>query len=278
MRIFDSFTYPVICAIYFKTLIRRRNEIDELLKKMTTDKDLKLFGQFTTRDLGDLFSLYHNWRDYALPVALNMLGVIFVSIALILKLSGRSAPSGFSIFDKLPAVAIVGFAGAYIFSHYDMIRRFSTMDLTSAIMYRLWLRLLIGGILGYLVSSTIKPDSLQLLTAFGLGSIPFNKLPDLISRIALKPLNLSVESDVAEQPNFNKLQGLTEDVIDRLQEEGINTTQHLALANPILLLLKTNFQWTIILDMVNQAVLYVFIGDKIEQLRTIGIPSRNRYH
>lgn len=265
-----GFTYPMICVVYFKTLTRRKNEIIELLKDKTIDQHLKLFG---TRSPQDLFNLYHNWKDYILPVALNMIVVMFASVALIVKTSGLQPPPPFSIVDNLPYVVLVGFFGAYIFSHYDMIRRISSMDLTPTLMYKLWLKLLVGAILGYLVTSIITPHELKLITAFGLGIIPFDELSALIGRVASKSLNLSVENVVADQPNLHKLQGLTVDVIDRLQEEGIVTTQHLAFANPILLLLKTNIEWTAILDMINQAVLYIFIGDKIEQLRTIGIRS-----
>ncbi len=260
-----SSTYPVICAIYFKTLIRRKNEIDELLKRIM-DKGTLIYENFTLKDLKGLFNLYHNWKDYLVPVIFNVLAVSFVAIALILKWNNRSL---IKMFDEFPTVAIVAFAGAYIFIHYDMIGRFSTINLRPAIMYKSWLRLLIAGILGYLVSYTFTSYSLQLITAFAIGTIPFNRLPDLVQRMA----NLTVKNVPGDQPNLHKLQGLTEDVIDRLEEEGIITTQHLALFDPISLLLKTNFQWTIILDMINQAVLYVFIGDKIEQLRTFGIRS-----
>jgi hypothetical protein len=267
---FNGFTYPMICAIYFKTLIRRRNEIIGLLEGIAMDRHLKLFGTFSPKDL---FKLYHNWKDYMLPVALNMIVVWFVSASVIAQKSGLLMPAPFSLFANLPFVVIVGFVGAYIFSHYDMLRRISTMDLTPSIMYKLWLKLLIGGVLGYLVASLIKPPEFQFITAFGIGIFPFDKLRDFIGGVASKSLNLSPEGVLADQPNLHKLQGLTADVIDRLQEEGITTTQHLALANPLLILLKISIGWRAILDMINQAVLYVFIGDKIEQLRAIGIRS-----
>jgi len=271
----SGFTYPLICAIYFKTLIRRRNEIDGLFQGTIMNKHIRVYGGLSPKDV---FSLFHNWKDYVLPIALNMIVVSFVSLALMSQGSDyinnyiKSNAPLLSIFTRLPLPASAGFVGAYIFSHYEMIGRFSTMDLTSTILYRLWLRLLIGGTLGYLVSFTIQPP-LQLLTAFGIGVIPFDKLRDLIERMALKPLNIGPKGAVSDQPTLHKLQGLTEDVINRLQDEGITTTQHLAFANPVLLLLKTNFQWTVILDMINQAILYIFIGDKIEDQRTIGIRS-----
>lgn len=146
------------------------------------------------------------------------------------------------------------------------------MDLTSTIIYRLWLRLLVGGMLGYLVGFFLQPQ-FQMITAFCLGAFPVNKLRDLMKQMVQKKMSVTPETVVAEKPNLYKLQGLTEETIDRLEEEGIGTTEHLAFANPILLLLKTNLQWTVILDMIGQAILYIFIGDKIEGHRLIGIRS-----
>ena len=269
--IFSGFTYPLICAIYFKTLLRRRNEIEKLLQGRFMEKYTRAYGGLSPNDL---FNLYHNWKDYILPVALNVMVVSCISAALLLQGSGyiKSGSNPLSIFNKLPYSAAAGFIGAYIFSHYDMVRRFSTMDLTSTIVYRLWLRLLVGGTLGYLVGSILQAQ-FQMLTAFCLGAFPVNKLRDLMKQMIQKKIDVSVEAAMAEKPNLHKLQGLTEETIERLEEEDITTTQHLALANPILLLLKPNLQWTVILDMIGQAILYIFIGDKIEEHRAIGIRS-----
>jgi hypothetical protein len=46
------------------------------------------------------------------------------------------------------------------------------------------------------------------------------------------------------------LRGLSPDVIDRLRDEGIDSTMRLAYADSIRLLLKTNFEWKTILDMI----------------------------
>ncbi len=268
---FSGFTYPLICGIYFKTLLRKRYEIQKLLQGRFMEKYTQAYGGIS---LDDLFNMYHNGKDYIFPVVLNASVVSCVTAALMLKVSDHITlgSSPLSLFTKLPYSAAAGFIGAYIFSHYDMIRRFSTMDLTSTIIYRLWLRLLVGGMLGYLVGFFLQPQ-FQMITAFCLGAFPVNKLRDLMKQMVQKKMGVSPETAMAEKPNLYKLQGLTEEMIDRLEEEGIRTTQHLAFANPVLLLLKTNLQWTVILDMIGQAILYIFIGDKIEEHRPLGIRS-----
>ena len=112
---------------------------------------------------------------------------------------------------------------------------------------------------------------IDLLAAFALGAFPTKTLLNFAKEQAKKRFNISAEPSQAEEPTLHKIQGQTADMIDRLSEEGLNSSEHIANADPIRLLLRTNFGWKVILDTIDQAILFNYIGQKIEQLRPIGI-------
>jgi hypothetical protein len=76
-----------------------------------------------------------------------------------------------------------------------------------------------------------------------------------------------------EASSLHLLQGGTPEVISRLREEGISSCQQLSLADPVELFVKTNLQWHVILDLIDQALLYTYVGQKIEKLRELGVRS-----
>ena len=60
-------------------------------------------------------------------------------------------------------------------------------------------------------------------------------------------------------------------MVDRLFDEGVESVEHLATADPVKLLMRTNIEWKTILDLIDQANLFDFFGDKAELLRPFGI-------
>ena len=60
-------------------------------------------------------------------------------------------------------------------------------------------------------------------------------------------------------------------MIDRLNEAGISNVQQLAFTDPLRLLVRTNLDWKVILDLVDQAFLALYVGAKIVELRSLGI-------
>ena len=133
-----------------------------------------------------------------------------------------------------------------------------------------WLRLLIAPILATFVSAALK-EPVSYLVALGIGAFPVKVLSDLTKREANKRLQLQAGATEGEKPRLHKLQGMSSDVINRLAEEGITSVQHMVLADPVTLLLRTSFEWKTILDFIDQAILFLYLGDKVEQLRGIGI-------
>ena len=64
---------------------------------------------------------------------------------------------------------------------------------------------------------------------------------------------------------------MTKNMIEQFNEENIYSIQQLALSNPIRLLMRTNIEWTIILDVIDQAILFNYVEGKMVELRKLGI-------
>jgi hypothetical protein len=64
---------------------------------------------------------------------------------------------------------------------------------------------------------------------------------------------------------------MTDGMLGRLLNEGHESVQQLANADPFKLLLRTNLDWKTVLDLVDQAILFNYTGPNGASLRTIGI-------
>lgn len=217
-----------------------------------------------------LFEKTYHWRVYVLPVATTLIVTFAASVVL---LAAAEAPMGLpthlkQIIDKTPRTAYAGFAGAYLWCLLDLLQRYRALDLTPISLHFLWLRLLAAPVVGAVFAAQVREPS-DLVLAFVVGAFPLRRLAQLARVTAHQHLRLGNEA--ADEPNLYKLQGLTRDVIGRLEEEGCVSTEHLANADPVSLLMNTGLEWKVILDIVDQAILYNYVGDKLEALRPMGI-------
>jgi hypothetical protein len=84
---------------------------------------------------------------------------------------------------------------------------------------------------------------------------------------------LKISSIQGEEPNLHLLDGATAETIERLNEESITSIQHLAMVSPLRLLLRTNIDWLVILDLIDQALLQLYVGALTPKLREIWVRS-----
>jgi hypothetical protein len=174
------------------------------------------------------------------------------------------------MLTKAPVSIVAGILGATLWGIYDILTRYRSIDLTPESLHFIWLRVLLSGTLGYFVSFGLKED-FAVFIAFGIGVFPLKTLKNLIYTKTLKQLKITQEQQQSEPSELHKIEGLSEGVINRLAEEGIDSVQHLAFCDPIKLLLKTNLEWKIILDIMDQSLLFIYLGDRSLKLRPIGI-------
>jgi len=64
---------------------------------------------------------------------------------------------------------------------------------------------------------------------------------------------------------------VTPELLDRLEEADVASPTGLANADPFQLFLRTNIIWRHILDLIDQAILAQYVGEKIRAVRSAGI-------
>ncbi|HEX7979458.1 MAG TPA: hypothetical protein VF461_12710 [Gemmatimonadaceae bacterium] len=228
-------------------------------------------GERRNPEFQNTFRAYYNWYSYALGLGFVAIVSVGFAVAALAKL-------GLS-FDPLPANvqlllshtaprALAAAAGAYLFGAYDAVRRYRTVDLYPSVLHYLWVRMLVAAFIGYVVGAPFKEPA-DVLAAFAVGVFP---LGDLWAWLRTR-VDIGRRDDV-EGPSLRLIQGLeTEEARDRLADEGISSVQQLAYADPVGLLFRTNLEWNVILDLIDQAILVLYVGESIDKLRAPGIRS-----
>jgi hypothetical protein len=266
--LFVCYSYRRILA-YKRIQIQSRMAAGEISKSYTN-----AFGS-ESQDPKDiiqkLFDIHYGGRAYAVPIFMNAVLATIASIcALVYAGLDMNLPKELeALIRTMPASILAASAGAYVWGLYDVFQRYRTIDLSPISLHLIWWRFLLAPILTPLVTSAFAP-SLQALVGFLIGAFPAATLLGFAKSVAQKNLNIVSSSEPAEQPNLQYLQGLTKDLIDRLAEEGFQSAEHLAQADPIRLLLRTSIEWKVILDIIDQAILFIYLGNKIETLRSLG--------
>jgi hypothetical protein len=116
-----------------------------------------------------------------------------------------------------------------------------------------------------LFANMIFNETFAGLGSFMLGMVPITEgLSFVRSRIGLATVN-------TQDSGFRLIQGLDLATIDTLADLGISHAQHLAYADPLKLLLRSNFSPNQLVDWMDQCFLFNYVGTKIETLRATGI-------
>jgi len=263
--------YPLLYISYRRILVDKRLSIQNLIARHgVVDKYISRFGHVDKQKdpVQKLFDLHYHWRTYFLALTFN---VLVVAAAMSAALTRVHIPLGLPgrletiIQSHAPATIFAGFAGAYILNLFNTLKRYRTGDLSPASLHFGWLHMLLACIIAPLFSKGIAP------IAFGIGIFPLRDSLEFARNFAKKRFASYFPTDVpAEKPTLHHLEGMTE-VIQRLEEEGITSTAHLAYTDPVKLLIRTNIELVVIVDLIDQSLLYNYVGPKIEQLRPIGI-------
>jgi hypothetical protein len=235
---------------------------------------VKRFGKHGSREsaTAELFGLIYHWRIYALAVLFNVAIVTAGACVAMVRADIRMGlPNSFeTLIARAPATLLLSLGGAYVLGLYDMLRRYRVGDLYPSGLHFYWLHMVVAAFLGPLLAQAFAPG-VGRAVAFGIGIFPLKDSLDTVKKYAAKQLKLQSATPVGEGATLNKIQGLTPETIERFEEEGVTSTVHLAYSDPIKLLLRTNIPWVIIIDLMDQALLFNYLADSAAQLRPLGI-------
>jgi hypothetical protein len=182
-------------------------------------------------------------------------------------------------------VLSMAFAGAFIWSAQNIIRRLITGDLMPSVYYSAGLRMIFASLLSLMLSFflAVFPTAnytreILPVIAFLTGMLPDNALAYLSERIHIFS---DRDKEKCHDLPLQMIEGINVFHKVRLGEVGIDNVQNLAEANVIGLLLKMPFNPSQLIDWIAQAKLYLYFKDDIKKLRRIGIRTifdlRNPY-
>jgi hypothetical protein len=173
----------------------------------------------------------------------------------------------------VPGAAI---AGAYTFVLWDFIYRVQRRALGTADVLRGALRLAMALPLGFVFASLVKPD-VAVLLAYGIGVFPLEAIKTILRRLVSDKLNLPKDDGVSADP-ITKLSGVDNDISDRIGDADVATIPQLAWTDPIQLIMRTNLSFDFVIDIVSQALAWVYLDGDLAKLRTFGLRGAYEIH
>jgi ElaB/YqjD/DUF883 family membrane-anchored ribosome-binding protein len=177
-----------------------------------------------------------------------------------------------------PSPINFGFAGAYFWSFQMLLRRYLAGDLYPSAFLQASQRIVIVFILSLVLSIVgVIPvagfSGGAAIVAFAAGIFPEGGLTWILSS-ANSVLNKQIFPTTVEEARLIQLEGIDIWVESRLLEEKIENIQSLATAAIELLVLRTHFPTTQLVDWIDQALLYLHAGQQGElfaALRVAGV-------
>jgi hypothetical protein len=179
-----------------------------------------------------------------------------------------AAPDRTYAIDEIALGALLG-GLTWIIS--DSLERFRTRDFTSHDVYNAVFRLLIAVPLGYSLGSFLDVK-FKVAMAFLLGVFPTSTLFTIARRLGAKQFGLAPDAaDAGGTSELEKLQSVATATAERFRDEGVSSIVSLAWTDPIDLTIRTNFEFSFVVDCISQALFWIYVRDDIQQLYVLSL-------
>ena len=252
--------------------------IDMMLRPPEEIDSSKTLVEEFTRIYGHRYGRYRLiWPLVLLSITVFILSYLTADSALARIAPACTSSSGSlacATYIALPDKAIAAIAGAYTWVVYALARDATKYIMPPQAIIMAVLRLLVAAPLGYAVAG-LAADGLGNFLAFAIGAFPLSTIQIVLQRIANKKFELNVgaapDGTEINTDQVTRLDGVDLPTADRLADGDITTISQLAYCDPVQLSMRTNLAFDAITDLVNQALAYLYFGDKLEKVRLAGI-------
>jgi hypothetical protein len=260
--------FLLLTLAYKRLLESKASAMQRLLADQPEREAYEAFGPGEQRRT---FTAYYHWFAYAsalIPVALVTTGLTAAGlIKLGVPLWPLPAEFQAQVRD-IPRLALAGAGGGYLFAMYDAVARYRTVDFYPASLHLMWLRLPVAALFAPVLSKPFS-EELGLAVALAVGAFP---LRDLWSYVRSK-VDVPSSQGPVEAPTLQLLQGMSGEIRDRLRDESIDSVGQLAFTDPVGLLFRSNLEWNVLLDLIDQAIWVNYVGERIADVRPLGVRS-----
>jgi hypothetical protein len=168
-------------------------------------------------------------------------------------------------------IALGALLGGLTWVISDSLGRYRIRDFTSHDVYNAVFRLMIAVPLGYSLGSFLDP-AFKVAMAFLLGVFPTSTLFTIARRLGSKQLGMGSDAvGDAGDSELEKLQSVAKSTAERFRDEGISSIVALAWTDPIDLTIRTNFEFSFVVDCISQALFWIYVRDDIQQLYVLSL-------
>jgi hypothetical protein len=178
--------------------------------------------------------------------------------------------SGLQSIESMHGLVAAAIAGAFVWIISDEIDRLRRRDFTSYDVYYYVFRILIAVPFGWAITRLQVTLQVGIPVAFFLGAFPTSTLFTAARRLAGQQLKLG-EDAASGKLELESLQSVGKDAAERFKDEGIYTITQLAYADPLDLTVRTNFDFSYVVDCVSQGLFWIYLGDKVKDLQAYSL-------
>jgi hypothetical protein len=122
--------------------------------------------------------------------------------------------------------------------------------------------------MGLAFGGIIKPEVLAFV-AFALGAFPLETIRKFLRELSAKHLNIQIGT--LQESELLNLNGVDQNLAERLGQEDITSVVQLAYSDPIQLTMRSNLLFSAVVDLISQALAWVYIEKKLATLRAYGL-------
>jgi hypothetical protein len=207
--------------------------------------------------------------DYVLPVTLFTLLTALGGIFVLHRFAPGMSPLHIAP-EVFPSGWTLGFVGAYLACVLALMDGFRRYDLDPSTYYGTSFRLVFSSLAAGILASAFKTEFAPLV-AFAIGLFPLQETWSFITEKASQNLGAK-KSEEPLGAELARIQGLEmAPNRQKLLDIGITSIQQLATADPLLIFFRTSLPLRTIIDLIDKAILYLYLGEKVVELRKHGI-------
>jgi hypothetical protein len=208
------------------------------------------------------FSVVYGQRRYVIPLVL--LGILS-GIGLLATFFSIESWLKSDTSEYFSPTVISAFLGAYAWVLGDQLARYQNSDFTYHDVYNGGYRFLIAVPLG-LSLSKFAQDAVAVPFVFLLSAFPVQTLLKFSRRLITQKFGLGEADTENGLLELQQLQGMGINNAERFQKEGISTIAELAWADPIDLMIKTNKDFSFVIDVISQSLLWIYFDKQTTTL------------